>query len=89
MEARRSDRNLFLLLSAAVVCAVLGCGAMVLILGGNSAALRPGACKPAAEREQLGRLLFELPRIPGAGEPWDFPPHAFKPPANDPGGGMR
>ncbi len=83
MEARSSDRNLFLLLGAALLCAVLGCVVVVLIVGRNSAALRSGACKPAASQDQLGRLLFKIPRVPGADEPWDFPPHLLETPADD------
>jgi len=78
MDDRRSDRVLLRLVGAAAVCAVLGCATAVWFLGRGTAALRPGACRPAAGQGQLGRLLFEVPEVPGADEPWDFSGHLRK-----------
>lgn len=87
METPRTERILLFLLGFAAIAAMLGCAVAVAVLGHSAAWLRPGACKPAAKPDQLGQLLFEVPRVPGAEEPWDFAPHLPESPAGAPAGG--
>lgn len=83
MKTRRTERILLMLLSGAAIATMLGCAVSVAVLARSAAWLRPGACKPAAKPDQLGQLLFEVPRVPGAEEPWEFSPHLSETGATD------
>jgi len=73
MDTSRSDCILLVVVAAAAAGALIACGTVALRLRANWAALRPGACRPAASAAELGELLFEVPRISGADQPWRFP----------------
>lgn len=45
------------------------------------AAALPG-CGPAVSRDELGTVVFDVPKVEGAEEPYQLPPEAG-PPVND------
>lgn len=47
----------------------LGCAAMIVL----ACAAAPG-CGPSVSDADLGRIVFEVPEVPGAEEPYEFPP---------------
>lgn len=43
------------------------------ILVGLLAAIGISGCGPAVPEEELGTLVFEVPKVPGAEEPYELP----------------